>query len=159
MNQAEAKLTLGWREWVALPELGMPAIKAKVDTGARTSALHARSIQTYRSSGVLRVRFELHPLRGVEALLCECTAEVIDRRKVTDSGGHAEMRYFISSEVEISGVRWPIEISLTRRSNLRFRMLLGRRALAKRCVVDPARSYCAGRIRDPARLYSVSGQS
>lgn len=137
-------ITLGWREWVALPELGMAAIKAKVDTGARTSTLHAFEVDDYLDGGARRVRFRVHPLQKDETTIVDCDAAVVDQRRVTDSGGHRESRWIIVSDVELGGQRWPIEMTLTARDNMLFRMLLGRTAIRGRAIVDPARSYLVG---------------
>jgi len=135
---------VGWREWLALPQFGIAHIKAKIDTGARTSALHAFALEPYRRRGVQRVRFGVHPLQRRDDLVAQCDAEVIDRRWVSDSGGHREQRYVIASEAQLGGVAWTIELTLTDRENMLFRMLLGRTALARRFVVDSARSYVQG---------------
>lgn len=136
---------VGWREWVSLPELGIDKIKAKIDTGARTSALHAFSLKPFKQNGINRITFELHPLQHNTQEVIVCTADVIDRREVTDSGGHTEERYVIVTPLTIAGQTWPIEITLTERENMLFRMLLGRSALRKHFIVNPARSFVTTR--------------
>ena len=144
MTKTQRK-TVGWREWVALPELGLHAIKAKIDTGARTSALHAFQLETFYQQGVRKVRFAIHPLRKRRDIAVECSADIIDQRTVTDSGGHKERRYVICTPVRLGEQEWPIEITLTNRENMLFRMLVGRAGLDDRYIVDPANSYCVSR--------------
>lgn len=144
---SDKPLTLGWREWVSLPELGIPGIKAKVDTGARTSALHAFELTPFTENGVQRVTFRIHPLRGNDERVLTCTADVIDERIVTDSGGHKEQRLVIETLLSVGPHAWPIEITLTARENMLFRMLLGRTAIRGRAQVDPSRSYLVGKKR------------
>ena len=139
------ELQLGWREWCALPELGIPAIKVKVDTGARTSALHTFGIEPFEEKGIRMVRFLVHPLQRNESVVRECTAPVVAEREVSDSGGHREVRTIIETLFEIGGVRRRIEMSLTNRDSMRFRMLLGRRAMDG-VSVHPNRSYLQGRL-------------
>jgi hypothetical protein len=137
-------IMLGWREWVAMPQFGLAAIKAKIDSGARSSSLHVESLEVLRRRGVPWLRFSLLTgRRGVPAALCEAAA--CDRRSVSDSGGHVTLRWFIRSEFELGGRRWEAEINLTSRRAMLFPLLLGRNALHGRFLVDPAASYRCGR--------------
>ena len=138
-------VTLGWREWVGLPDLGIRQIKAKVDTGARTSALHAFEVRPYSENGRDRVEFLMHPIQKNTDIVVTCTADVLDKRVVTDSGGHKEERFVISTTLSIGGRTWPIEVTLTARDDMLFRMLLGRTAMKGRAQVNPARSYLVGK--------------
>jgi hypothetical protein len=152
-NDVEDRLRVGWREWLSLPQLGVPAIKAKVDTGARTSALHAFYVERFRRSGKSYLRFGVHPLQQRRDLALNCSAELIDQRMVRDSGGHREHRWVIETTVRLGGLEWPMEMTLTDRDSMRFRMLLGRTAMAGRILVDPAGSYLAGQRPDLAQVY------
>lgn len=132
---------IGWQEWVSLPDLGVPAIKAKVDTGARTSALHAFLIEPYGPASAPMVRFGVHPIPGRLDIAIMCEAPVIDRRDVTSSNGETEKRYFIKTPVSLGDRTWTIEIGLTNRESMAYRMLLGRTALREGMVVDATASF------------------
>jgi hypothetical protein len=142
---------LGWREWVSLPDLGIDLIKAKVDTGARTSSLHAFSIDEFSQDHKRYIRFGIHPFQKRIDVEIYCEALVRDQRQVTDSGGHSEMRYVIESQIKLGAMSWPIEITLTNRDSMSFRMLLGRTALRELYVVDPAASYLQSLARKRKR--------
>jgi hypothetical protein len=135
---------VGWREWVAFPTLGLPAVKAKVDTGARTSCLHAWDVEPFERDGRSMVRFNVHPLQRDDSLVIATEAPLVDRRKVTSSVGHSQVRPVILTTIELAGERWEVELTLTRRDVMGFRMLLGRQALKGHFVVDPGRSFYAG---------------
>lgn len=132
---------LGWREWVALPDLGIAEIKCKVDTGARTSALHTFSIEPFERDGESWVRFGVHPKQHDDSVEVWCEAPVIDQRVVSDSGGRKTERYFIRSHIQIGDQVYPIDLSLTSRDSMMFRMLLGRVAMQNRYNVDVSQSY------------------
>jgi hypothetical protein len=136
---------IGWREWVSLPELGIQKIKAKVDTGARTSALHAFALHTFKEGNKDKIRFDIHPIQNNVSEMVSCVADVVDQRLVTDSGGHTEERYVILTTMLLAGRKLPIEITLTERDTMLFRMLLGRSAIRKRFMVNPGRSFLRSR--------------
>ena len=154
-DQASSSLLLGWREWVTLPDLGLALIKAKVDTGARTSTLHAFYVEPRRRGAGHSVRFGVHPLRGRTDVVVHGEAQLLDRRRVSDSGGHREERCVILTRLRLGGREWPIELTLTNRETMLFRMLLGRNAIAGRALVDPDLSFVTGRQVRPARCYGL----
>lgn len=142
---------VGWREWVSLPTLGIARIKAKLDTGARTSALHALRCDRYTERGAPHVRLHVQPRQrdGDRVLVIETA--IIDERTVTDSSGHRERRIVVASEFALGTQSWPIELTITNRDALRFRMLLGRSAMQGHLIIDPDRSYVLGKP-DKARV-------
>lgn len=143
---------IGWREWLALPELGIARIKAKVDTGARSSALHAYDIEHFTHQGRKRVRFKVHPVQRNSRIVRTCEAEVVEVRKVMSSGGHVTLRPVIVTAVELLGQRWQVELTLVSRDAMGFRMLLGRQAVRDRFLVDPGRSFQTLRLRNRPSL-------
>jgi hypothetical protein len=145
MKSQKPLLQVGWREWLSLPQIGVPAIRAKLDTGARTSALHTFQQETFRENGQRKVRFGVHPLRRRTDIAIFCVADVIDERIVSDSGGHRERRLVIRTEVQLGDHRWPIEITLANRETMLFRMLLGRSAMQNQLLINAGASYVMGR--------------
>ena len=135
--------TIGWREWVALPDLGVEAIKAKVDTGARTSSLHAFGLRQYAVEGEPWVRFEIHPEQRNRHGTTVVETRVVGHRKVRSSSGHVQERPVIKTRVTLNQRTWPIEVTLTDRDEMGFRMLLGRAALRRKFVIDPGHSFLA----------------
>ncbi|MCG2634435.1 MAG: RimK/LysX family protein [Gammaproteobacteria bacterium] len=143
---SDRQLTVGWREWVLLPELNLPPLKAKIDTGARSSCLHAFSLEPFLKGPETWIRFGMHPHQNNPNIEVFCEAKIVDKRFVTDSGGHREERYVISTLLELNKAQWPIEITLTNRDTMRFRMLLGRTAMKDKIFVNPGASYLLGRL-------------
>lgn len=139
------KRLIGWREWMSLPDLGVPAIKVKVDTGAHTSALHAFALEPYYNDrNEWRIRFGLHPKQHQQTPELWCDALITDYREVTDSGGHKELRYIISTCFILGAWQWEGEVTLTDRETMSFRMLLGRSAMKEFFLVDPSQSFLLG---------------
>lgn len=141
MSKTAELSVIGWREWVSLPDLLVDQIKCKVDTGAKTSALHAYFIEPFKKSGNEYVRFGLHPLQKSTKKELICTSKVVDQRTVTDSGGHREIRYVISTIIKLGQHVMDAEVTLTDRDSMSFRMLLGRDAIKNQFIVNPAKSY------------------
>lgn len=142
---SQTRPVVGWREWVALPDLGVDAIKAKVDTGARSASLHAWDIEEETRDGVAWLQFGIHPIQHDDDVVVLAEAPLLERREVRSSNGEAEERPVILTTVVLLGQRFEIELTLSRRDEMDFRMLLGRRAIRRRFVVDPGRSFVGGR--------------
>lgn len=136
--------TIGWREWVTLVDYAKTPIKAKVDTGAKTSALHAYYVTPFKRNGQDWVRFGIHPLQDTCSGELTCEAPIKDQRRVRDSGGHSELRYVVDTRLQINGHLFTVEVTLTDRENMRFRMLLGRGALKNLYLVDSSKSFVLG---------------
>lgn len=149
------KFLIGWQEWCALPELHLPAIKAKIDTGAKTSVLHAHEITPFYRSGSLYVSFVVYPLQKNLNFTQSCTAKVIDQRMIMNSTGHQEKRYVIQTSIMMGPIVWEIDITLTDRGPLLFRMLLGRNALKGHSIIDPSKKLLLGKLspKDIVFLY------
>lgn len=141
------KPTIGWREWVSLPALGIERIKAKIDTGARTAALHAWHIERFERNGEAWIRFELHPVQRDNRVRARCEAPLRGVKLVRNSGGQQEKRYVIVTDVGLGAQTWPIEVTLTNRDQMGFRMLLGRASVRGHFVVDPSTSYRGDRAK------------
>ena len=138
-------LVIGWREWIRLPELGIRSVKAKIDTGARSSSLHAFDVHTFEQEGRTYVRFKVHPLQRNTQRTVECEAEVLEFRQIRSSTGHAQKRPVIRTSINVLGDEWQIDLTLANRDAMGFRMLLGREAIRGRFLVDAGKSFYAGR--------------
>lgn len=141
------KRLIGWREWVTLPDLNAPPLKAKIDTGARTSALHAFRIRPFEKDGIAYVEFFIHPVQRRRNPEIRCEAPILEQRKITSSTGHSEMRYVIETTAKIGDKVLKVEVTLTNRDELGFRMLIGREAVREKFIIDPGRSYCTGQSK------------
>ena len=152
MHKISTPLVLGWQEWIALPELGLPALKAKIDTGAKTSALHTYRIERFGTTKRPMVRFTVHPDPKRSHLEITASAPVIDQREVTSSNGERELRFVIATLIQIGAHGWPIEVTLTNRERMSYRMLIGRQAIRPNVLVDPDASF-----RQPRLSYTLYG--
>lgn len=155
MSQTEDKIIVGSEEWCALPDLGIPAIRVRVDSGAKTSSLHAFNIRSFRRGGILWVSFEVHPLQKNRRTIVRCEAEVVDKRMVKSSSGIGEKRYVVKTRLQHKEQSWDVELTLSNRDSMGYRMLLGREAMGGRILVDPAASLLGGNITQKSidRLY------
>lgn len=149
------KTVIGWEEWCTFPDLDLPAVKAKVDTGAKTSALHAYDIEPFIKNGKEYIRFKVHPLQSNKKIERTCEAEIVDYRNVTSSNGQKEKRYVIRTTFIVGDISFSSDITLTTRFGMSFRMLLGKEALKKgKFIVDPAKAHVLGKIVDAQNLYN-----
>jgi len=144
--------SIGWREWVALPELGVAAIKAKIDTGARSCALHASRFEEFEVDGRPMLRFDVHPFQRDSGSTVRAEAPIVERRSFRSSSGHEQRRWVVTTSLSLNGEHWPIELSLTTRDEMGFRLLIGRQALRRRFLVDSGRSYLCG-VPEEAALH------
>ena len=143
---------IGWREWVGLPDFGIKHIKVKVDTGARSSSLHAFDLREFERDGAEWVRFQVHPVQRKKIRSVEVEAQVLDHRSVRSSSGKAAMRPVIVTNVRLLGITWPVELTLASRDEMGFRMLLGREAFRRRFLVDAGKSYCGGKPKRKKKI-------
>lgn len=147
---------IGWREWVSLPELGVNRIKVKVDSGARSSSLHAYDVREFDRDGVRYVRFKVHPIQRNSKMVIEAESQVIEYRKVRSSNGKATLRPVIITRLELLGLSWEVELTLANRDQMGFRMLLGREAFRGRFLVDAGRSYYGGKPKRKKKKKSTN---
>lgn len=161
MNTEQGSIlpTIGWREWVALPDLGIRRIKAKVDTGARSSSLHAYDIEQFQQDGEDWVRFRVHPVQRSNKKIVESQAKVLEFRSIRSSSGAASLRPVIVTPIELMGMCWTVELTLANRDEMGFRMLLGREAFRKRFLVDAGSSYYGGKPKRKKKRRSDSGST
>jgi hypothetical protein len=138
-------MQVGWKEWGSLLELNTPFIKVKIDTGAKTSALHAYDVEVFDQDGIEYVRFTIHPIQNNDVIVRKCSARIMDIRKIKSSSGHSEDRIVIRSPITIGGRTWDIDITLTNRDIMNHRMLLGREAMQE-LLVYPQKTYCQGKV-------------
>ncbi|OYP38117.1 ATP-dependent zinc protease [Rhodopirellula sp. MGV] len=144
MTVSDQLPTIGWREWLSLPELGIKFVKAKIDTGARSSSLHAFDVETFDNDGVQYVRFKVNPVQRNDDWTIQCSAPVVDMRSIRSSSGQAAIRPVIKTPITLLGQRIEIELTLADRNQMGFRMLLGREAFRRRFLIDPGQSYLGG---------------
>ncbi|MEM6469705.1 MAG: RimK/LysX family protein [Planctomycetota bacterium] len=135
---------IGWREWLVLPDLGIKFVKAKIDTGARSSSLHAFDVEFFVHESSPWVRFKVNPIQRNEKWVVEASSPVIDQREIRSSSGETQLRPVIKTPIVLLGTRFEIELTLADRNQMGFRMLLGREAFRRRFLIDPGASYLGG---------------
>jgi ribosomal protein S6--L-glutamate ligase len=158
--QKLAPLTVGWKEWISLPQLGLPAVKAKMDTGARTSSIHAEEMHSFTRDGIAYLRFVVHPLQRKKLAVC-CEAPLVDERSVKSSSGHREQRPVIRTSLSLGGREWVIDLNLTDRGSMGSRMLIGREAMQGYLIIDPHSMFRFGpRLKaDLAAVYGMEASA
>lgn len=157
----DSKLIVGSEEWCTFPSLNIPAIKARVDSGAKTSSMHAFNIQSFKRNGESWVSFEIHPIQNDRKTTVRCESPVVDRRYVKSSSGTREKRFVISAPLQMGGDVWEVELTLSNRDSMGYRMLLGREAMSGRMLVDPSASFCLGDMAatEVSQLYGITEQA
>jgi len=148
MKENISRIIIGSEEWCALPGLGIPAIKARVDSGARASSIHALNICAFRRGKDDWVSFEIPPLQQDDHTVLQCERPVIELRPVKSSNGLSETRYVVRTTLQLGEANWDIELTLANRATMAYRMLLGREAMRDRVLIDPSQSFCLGDIGD-----------
>lgn len=143
---SDSRMIVGNQEWCAFPDLGIPAIKARIDSGAKTSSIHAFNISPFKRDGQSWVSFEVHPLQNNRRTVVRCEKPVIDKRSIKSSSGISESRYVISAPIKIGGEIWDIQLTLANRDSMGYRMLLGREAMEGKIVIDPGASFNMGEV-------------
>ncbi len=146
MTELNAKLIIGCEEWCSFPELGIPAIKARIDSGAKTSSIHAYNIKSFKRDKKTWVSFEINPIQKNRRVVIKCEKPVIDKRAVKSSSGISEKRYVVSTPIKIGKNTWDIELTLANRDSMGFRMLLGREAMTNRIIIDPSLVFTLGEV-------------
>ena len=146
-----AQVVVGWREWVALPQAGVDWVKAKIDTGARSSSIHAFDLEILGQDDRELVRFSIHPWQRSDEEAHELTLPLLDRREVRSSNGQTEQRYAVAMDVTLAGRTITTVMTLSNRDEMGFRMLIGREALERGFLVDSSRSYAGGKPKRAVR--------
>jgi ribosomal protein S6--L-glutamate ligase len=144
VSDRQIKITVGRKEWCGFPDLMIPAIKSRVDSGAKTSSIHAFNIIEFDRQDIAWVSFEVHPLQKDNKTQIRCESPIIDKRNIKSSNGKKERRIVIRTSLQLGESNWEIDLSLTNRDAMGYRMLLGREAMMHRIIVDPAKSHCLG---------------
>lgn len=139
-------MIVGWKEWIGLPELGLPAIKAKIDTGAATSSIHAYNIRYVIKGGIKYVKFDIHPIQKNNKISKSCLAKLVDRRHVKSSSGDKQRRPVIITKLKVGNYEWDIQLNLTNRDSMGMRMLIGREAIIGRGMVNPTHKFLHGKV-------------